>query len=177
MPRSGPALNNQPFRTWTVTVDGQNRVRISISEIGDVLPWLTSQSGTIECFARPGAVGGIQFQPLEFVENLRREFADAVRGRETLESESSERWVDAARLLAIMWPATISVENSRISLTLPEQARRGLQLPGAGEVAIVFAVGRILEVWPAAQWYEHTRRLLTQERELLSRALDEVGPR
>lgn len=178
MPRGTEKNAGTPYRIWTVTVEVQNRVRLSLAEISEIVTWITTKSGAaIECFGMPGAAGGVQFQPVETADDLQRGFLESLGQHEVGGSHAGEKWVDAARLFATTWPASISVESSRISLTLPEPARRALQLPGVGETAIVFGFGRILEVWIAARWYDYVRELSRQRVSLLARAMDDLGQR
>jgi hypothetical protein len=59
MPRGGQEILGDPFRTWVVTVDEKNRVRLPL-EIGTVVPWIDLKPGQIECVGMPGPWGGIQ---------------------------------------------------------------------------------------------------------------------
>jgi hypothetical protein len=177
VPRGTEKNAGTPYRIWTATVEAQNRVRVSLTEISEIVTWITTKSGAIDCFGMPGAAGGVQFQPMETAEDVQREFLESLGQHDAGGSDAGEKWVDAARLFATVWPASISVENSRISLTLPEPARRALQLPGVGETAVVFGFGRILEVWIAPRWYDHVRELSRQRVSLLARAMDDLGQR
>jgi len=163
-----------PYRMWTAKVEDQNRVRVSLAEIGEVVTWISKEPGSIECAAMPGAAGGVQFLPVAVIENLQSPFLVALGARNVSASDGGESWVDTARLFASQWSASISVESSRISITLPEPARRSFQLPSVGEIAVVYGFGSILEVWVAAQWFEHGRRLSREKKSLISRSIDEL---
>lgn len=174
MSRGSEKSVGTPYRIWTAKVEDQNRVRVSLTEISEVVTWISKAPGAIECFGMPGTAGGVQFQPVEAVENLQNPFLEAFGGHNVSASDAGEDWVDAARLLASRWPTSISVETGRISITLPEPARRSLQLPAVGEMAVVFGFGSILEIWIAAQWYDHVRRLSKEKMAVISRSIDDL---
>jgi len=174
MPRGSEKPVGAPYRIWTVKVEDQNRVRVSLAEISEIVTWVAKVPGAIDCFGVPGAAGGVQFHPVEAIETLQSAFLQALGEHNVSASEAGENWVDAARILASRWPTSISVETSRISITLPEPARRSRQLPEVGEMAVVFGFGPILEIWAAAQWYEHVRRLTKGKTALISRSIDDL---
>ena len=174
MARGGEKPVGTPYYVWTAKVEDQNRVRVSLAEISEVVTWISKSPGAIECFGTPGAAGGVQFQPVDAIEKLQNPFIEAIGEHDVSASAAGENWVDAARLLASRWPTTISVESSRVSITLPEPARRTLQLPAVGEMAVVFGFGSILEIWVAAQWYDYIRRLSKEKIALISRSVDDL---
>src|SRR5688500_15772991 len=135
MPRGDQKFVEPPFRVWVVTVDQQNRLRIPLSEIGPVVPWLNVEEGTIECVAAPGPWSGIQISTLVDYEQEIAPFAAALSSTPMNTSESGHQWVDVTRLLATAWLIAIHIETSRITLTLPEPPRRAQQLPQAGGAA------------------------------------------
>lgn len=67
--------------------------------------------------------------------------------------------MDLARFLATAWSIPVFVEKNRYTMTLPDPARRLGVLPNAGDKAVVFATGEVLEVWPATDWVEYVREL------------------
>ena len=74
-----------------------------------------------------------------------------------------------ARLDAGSWPLTITKEKNRFTVYLPEgtvyklrqylpeEARKLGLVPDAGQLAVIFSAGEILEIWPAIQWVENLR--------------------
>src|SRR5580704_11410751 len=115
MPRGDEKIIDDPFRTWVLTVDEYNRVRLPL-EIRAIVPWINVKTGPIECVGMPGPLGGIQVSPLA---NHRQDvlpFAEAIVDMHPSASESPQKWVDVARLLATAWLVPINVEASRISI-------------------------------------------------------------
>ncbi|HKD83549.1 MAG TPA: hypothetical protein VKB58_02285 [Terriglobales bacterium] len=163
-----------PYRIWTAKVEDQNRIRVSLAEASEVVTWINKVPGSIECCGMPGAAGGVQLQPVDAIENFENPYLAALAEHNVTVSHAGESWVDTARLFATRWLTSISVESSRISITLPEPPRRALQLPAIGEIAIVFGFGPILEVWIATQWYDHVRRLSREKISLVSRSIDDL---
>lgn len=174
MPRGSEKPIGGPYRIWTAKVEDQNRVRVSLAEISEIVTWIGKSSGTIECFGIPGAVGGVQLQPVEVVEDLQEPFLEALGAHNVSASDAGEMWVDTARLFASKWPTTISIESNRISITLPEPARRSLQLPAVGEIAVIFGFGSILEIWIASHWYDYIHRLSRDRIPLMSRSIESL---
>src|SRR5689334_10867530 len=68
-----------PFRTWTITVDDKNRVRLPREEVAVVVPWTAAESGPIECVAMPGAVGGMQVVPVNVYEEEAEPIASGLK--------------------------------------------------------------------------------------------------
>ncbi|HXI39243.1 MAG TPA: hypothetical protein VNH83_04660, partial [Bryobacteraceae bacterium] len=129
-------------------MDEKNRVRIPL-EIRTVVPWIEQETEQIECVGMPGPFGGIQIEPLTDHRRNVLPFTEVIRNRKTVPSasESGQKWVDVARLLATAWPVIVNIEASRISVTLPEPPRRAQQVPPSGGVVVVFGFGNILEIW------------------------------
>jgi DNA-binding transcriptional regulator/RsmH inhibitor MraZ len=176
MPRGDHKLADGPFGIWVVGVEKQHRVRLPL-EIRTTVPWLNTESGTIDCVGTPGPAGGLQLEPLVSHESLQREFTEALGDTPGQSSESGEKWVDIARLLATSWRITISIESGRVSIPLPEPTRRTRQLPGAGGTVVVFGFGEILEIWDAAKWHEYVRAVAKTKLSAVSEAIEDLRHR
>jgi DNA-binding transcriptional regulator/RsmH inhibitor MraZ len=176
MPRHPHRLEDAPYATWIVQVLDQNRVRIPIEIVG-VVPWLKTDVPSLDCVGYPGPVGGIQVVPSGVDQGIRRQFTRKLEGAIPRADESNHRWVDAARLLATSWKIVLSLEPSRVTITLPEPVRRALELPGSGGSVVVFGLGEILELWDAVRWYEHVRRLANDRQTIIRSAVDDLDDR
>jgi DNA-binding transcriptional regulator/RsmH inhibitor MraZ len=176
MPRGGQEILGDPFRTWVVTVDEKNRVRLPL-EIGTVVPWIDLKAGQIECVGMPGPWGGIQVTPLTDRRQDVLPFAEAAADMPPTSSESHQRWVEVARLLATAWLLPVNVEASQIRITLPESLRRAQQVPQSGGAVIVFGFGSILEIWDALKWHEHVRAVAKRKAAAISEALEDLRQR
>jgi hypothetical protein len=176
MSRGDYKIAGGPFEIWIAEVEDQNRIRLPI-EIRTTVPWIKAESGTIECVGIPGSAGGVQLEPLATHEALRNPFIEALGDAPPLSSESGKKWVEAARLLATSWRMTVSIESSRISITLPEPTRRAQQLPGAGGTVVVFGFGEILEIWDAVKWHDHVRAVAKTKLSAVSEAIEDLGHR
>ena len=176
MPRGDQKILEDPFRTWVLTVDEYNRVRIPL-EIRTIVPWIDAKTGQIECVAMPGPAGGLQVVPLpdHKAEVMPLIEALAVTQPKTLESNRS--WVDAARLLATAWLIQVNVEASRVSITLPESPRRAQQVPQSGGAVVVFGFGNILEIWDALKWHDHVRVTAKRKAAAISDAIEDLAQR
>jgi hypothetical protein len=176
MPRGGKSIPELPFRTWVLTVDPDNRVRIPI-EIRTLVPWISPEDSQIDCVGRPGPSGGIQVLPL--ANHLRevQAFAEAVGDKPPTESESPGKWIEVARLLATFWPIVFNIEATRISITLPEPSRRAQQVPQSGGAVVVFGFGSILEIWDALKWHDHVRGMAKRKAAAIAEALEELEQR
>jgi hypothetical protein len=162
-----------PYHTWVVRVEEQNRVRVPLS-VRQVVPWLGSENDfPSECVAAPGVVGVQLFSAASY-EAERRLLDDALAG--ALEQvRANESWVDAARLLGATWRVRLSLESTRISLTLPEPLRRANELPSAGGMVAVFALGAILELCEVGTWFRHVRELGKERGQLIHSAVERLS--
>jgi DNA-binding transcriptional regulator/RsmH inhibitor MraZ len=176
MSRGDHRIDSTPYGSWIATVDAQNRIRLPL-EIQSVITWLHTENGTIDCAGAPGPAGGLQIEPITMHEKLRSDFTDAIAKTLPKSSESGETWVEIARLLATSWRIAISIESSRISITLPEPARRLLRLPGRAGTAVVFGFGEILEVWDAVNWHDHVRSVAKTKSFAFSQAISDIRDR
>lgn len=176
MPRGHGPAGQPPFLTWVVTVDEYNRVRLPL-ELCSVVTWVEFKTGQIECVGMPGPSGGIQVAPLTEHRNEVLPFYEAVAEQPPSGSESHQRWVDVTRLLATVWPIKLNIEASRISITLPEPARRAQQVPQSGGAVVVFGFGSILEIWDALKWHDHVRTTARRKAVAISEALEDLGQR
>jgi DNA-binding transcriptional regulator/RsmH inhibitor MraZ len=176
MPRGAQKILDDPFRTWVVTVDEYNRVRLPL-EVRTVVPWIDLKTGQIECIGMPGPSGGIQVAPLTDHRQDVLPFAEAISEMTPSASESPRKWVDVARLLATAWLFPVNIEASRISITLPEPPRRSQQVPQSGGAVVVFGFGNILEIWDALKWHDHVRATAKRKAAAISEALEDLGQR
>jgi hypothetical protein len=172
MSRGDHKISDTPYQVWLVHVDPGHRIRIALAEVQAVVPWITSESEPIDCVATPGPAGGIQVEPAAAYETLGDSYIDALGDAPPQSAESGQPWVEMARLLATSWRITISIESSRINITLPEPVRKAKQVPEAGGLAVVFGFGGILEVWDAAKWHEHVRTIAKTKGSAFSAALE-----
>jgi len=176
MPRGDQKIPGQPFHTWVLTVEDRNRVRLPL-EITAVVPWIDLKTEPIECVGVPGPFGGIQVMPLADYQQDVLPFVEAVAEAPPGASESHQKWVDVARLLATAWLLPVNVEASRITITLPEPARRAQQVPQSGGSVVVFGFGNILEIWDAVKWHDHVRAAAKRRAAAIAEALEELGQR
>jgi DNA-binding transcriptional regulator/RsmH inhibitor MraZ len=176
MPRRESRIEGNPYAVWPVEVEDQNRIRLSL-QIQAIVPWLKSESNRVDCIASPGPAGGVQLEPVSIYEKLRQPFNEGLRNEAPHGSESSRKWVDAARLLASSWQMSISIESGRLSLTLPEPIRRAGLLPGVDGFVVVFGFGDILEIWEVTKWYEHVRALAKTRQSVVSEAIEALEDR
>jgi DNA-binding transcriptional regulator/RsmH inhibitor MraZ len=176
MPRGDQRIPDLPFRTWVVTVDEYNRIRLPL-EIRTVVPWIDMKTGQIECASMPGPSGGIQVAPLTDHRQHVLPFVESIGETPPSSLESPQKWVDVARLLATAWLMRVDVEASRISITLPEPPRRAQQVPQSGGVVVVFGFGNILEIWDALKWHDHVRAMAKKKTVAISEALEDLGQR
>jgi hypothetical protein len=173
MPRGDhKTTDDMPYRVWLVLVDPSHRIRIPLAEVKAVVPWVTSESEPIDCIASLGPAGGIQVEPAASYEAMEGSYVGALGDAPPQSAESGQTWVEMARLLATSWRMTISIESSRINITLPEPVRKAKQVPEAGGLAVVFGFGGILEVWDAAKWHDHVRMIAKTKLPALSAALE-----
>jgi DNA-binding transcriptional regulator/RsmH inhibitor MraZ len=176
MPRGDQSVPAVTFRTWTVVVDKENRIRIPI-EIAEYVTWLRPKDDRGECVLVRGPWGGFQAIPLMAYQKLAEPFIEASRTTTPEALESGDRWIEAVRYLATAWQISISVEASQVRFTVPEALRRAELLPGAEGRAVVFGFGEILEIWPAREWYEHVRETSKLKSQLFSAALEDLRQR
>jgi hypothetical protein len=167
----------RPYRTWTVLVDKQHRVRVPLGEVTTIVPWIVGAEATIACMGTPSPAGGIQLEPVEPVGDVETQYIELLGGDVPQVSDTAEKWVEVARLFATSWRVQIAIESSRISISLPEPARKAGLLPSAGTQAVVFGFGHILEVCEAARWYEHVRGIAKLKMSLVADAMEDLQGR
>ena len=175
--RGSQKILDGPFRTWLVTVEENNRIRLPLVEVRTVVPWIDLKTSQIECVGTPGPCGGIQLTPLADHQLDVRSFAEAIGETLPTAAESPQNWVEVARLLATTWLIPVNIEASRISFTLPEPPRRAQQVPQSGGLVTVFAFGNILEIWDALKWHDHVRATSKRKAAAMSEALEDLGQR
>jgi DNA-binding transcriptional regulator/RsmH inhibitor MraZ len=177
MPRGDHKIEGTPYRIWLVEIDPHNRVRLPLTEVRVLVPWLKSESGSVDCVGTPGPAGGVQIEPFAAHETLGRSYTEALGATAAQSSEAGQKWVDMARLLATSWRITISIETGRINITLPEPMRRAQLIPPAGGLAVVFGFGEILEVWDAVKWHDHVRAVAKMKLSAFSQAVEDLRDR
>jgi DNA-binding transcriptional regulator/RsmH inhibitor MraZ len=176
MSRQDRQIANDPFRTWVVTVDPYNRIRLP-ADVSDIVRWISVKSEKLECIGTLGPRGGVQLAPLTDHQEGVQRLVEAVGNTLPSASESPQRWVDLARFLATAWLIPIRVEANRISITLPEPPRRAQQLPESGGTVVVFGFGDILEIWDALKWHDHVRATAKSGVTAIAEALEDLGQR
>jgi hypothetical protein len=177
MPRGDYRIEGMPYRVWHLEVDPSNRLRVPLAEIQAIVPWLKGESQALDCVAIPGPSGGVQVEPFVAHEMRARSYTEALGDFSPRSAESGQSWVETARLLATSWRVTISVESSRINITLPEPVRRAKQVPEAGGLAVVFGFGEILEIWDAVKWHDHVRSVAKTKLFAFSQAIEDIRDR
>jgi hypothetical protein len=139
---------------WVRTVQAQHRVRISFSELGKAVPWLTGETVERIAVVQPEQAGIRVVTPAEV------ERAIAALGGD----HADEARLDYAMFLGSRWPIEFRAEKRdyRYSFTLPEGARMHGLLPGAGGKVVVLSWGSIFEVWQEDKWLPRFKaRMLT----------------
>jgi len=174
MPRGEHTFDDVPSEIWPSEVDGRNRIRVPL-KVKSSVPWLKKlETGSLECLATPGAKGGVQIEPIAAHDTLISQFTIALKGKAASATDSTKKWVDAARLLATSWMVTLNIEANQIRMTVPEPIRRAGLLPGAEGRVVVFVMGEIVEVWDEPRWYEHAGRIARQRTLLISKAIEDL---
>ncbi len=166
----------EPFQMWVHTVEKANRLRLS-HDLALVVPWLATETGRIECVCSAGAAGGVCIQPAKAIDATRRSLTTHLDRRASTPTDDASGWVALARFLATSWDVPIAIEPGRFSLTLPEGARKLGLVPAKGQVAVVFAVAGIVEVWPAGEWVQHVRQSAASIDDLREAAFEELTDR
>lgn len=146
----------EPWRLRAIKVNPeQPRIRLP-KTLSSAVPWLSALDKDVPSLATVGAKGGIMISPnsaLSARTRIAKELSVKQLNRRAIGSEL----LDYVRHCAAGWPLTISVEASRHTLHLPDEARKLGLVPGSGERAIVFAAGEILEVWVPSEFLTYLR--------------------
>lgn len=174
-----PTENGRPAlsQVWLRKVGDEgnsNRLRLPRA-IGLVVPWLPTDSVSIDALAWIGASGGVAITPPHEMNLLRRSLETRVAGRTATISDSGTAWLGLTRYLAASWPIPIQAEQSRFSLTLPEDARKLGLAPLGGEHAVVFVANGIIEVWRADRWCEFMRQTTSSFEKMKLAAFEELS--
>lgn len=155
--------------------DSGNRYRLRLPrEIGLVVPWLKSDSNSIECICTLGAAGGIAIIPKGVLQPSLRSVEPYLTSVSATPWESGSDMLRLVRYLASMQAVSIGVEQTRFSLTIPEAVRKLGVAPDSGQAAVVFAMGSVLEVWRADAWSEHIRQAAGSFNALRADALEAI---
>jgi len=167
------------FRTSAVAiakVDPENRVVLPRAII-EAVPWLKAAQGRpIECVAIPGGVA-VQLVEAAGVKADRASFDAALSAALTETVAAQDSWVDAARLLASAWPVTVTFPSKKqIRFHLPLELRTVGQLPESGGVIAAFAMGTLLELWSASDWFAYVRGLAARRDDLIADAVSQLVP-
>jgi hypothetical protein len=163
-----------PFQRWVRTVDKGHRLRLP-KDLALMLSWLSVDSERVDCVCTVGAVGGIRIVPATLVEPTRRSLEARISGKVASPRDGGSAWLALARYLATTWVVPVAIEESRFTLTLPEDVRKLGLAPNQGEVAIAFAVTDILEIWRAESWCEHVRESASSIDDLKINALEALS--
>lgn len=136
-------------------VERQARLRIPLTHARRV-SWLKEVSDSVGAWGVVGPRGGLVLTPAD---KAQQALLDLTETPATLADVSSAN-VQVQRLLGSHWPLTISFEPSaqRFNLTLPSKARKLKLVPDAGQEAVVFASGMILEIWRVDRWLEERKQ-------------------
>lgn len=170
------ATDLAPGAFIVVTVDQQCRIRLS-KEIGLVVPWLKEASGALACRVSVGAAGGAQIATEDCWKSQFRAVAGRLKGKPARGPDAGAPWMNYVRFLASTWPLAIRAEESRFSITLPEEPRKLALLPGANERAVVFAIGAVLELWKADEWLQRARSVAGNLEVQYEQAVEALGER
>jgi hypothetical protein len=109
---------------------------VPLGEVTTIVPWIVGAEATIACMGTPSPAGGIQLEPVEPVGDVETQYIELLGGDVPQVSDTAEKWVEVARLFATSWRVQIAIESSRISISLPEPARKAGLLPSAGTQAV-----------------------------------------
>jgi DNA-binding transcriptional regulator/RsmH inhibitor MraZ len=150
----GDAQNTKaPFRSIIRRVDEQNRLRWPGS-FRDVVPWLTDAQKA-PCVLYVNEHLALRVVPASDTVQIAREDLDK-KMLEALKTDSllPSAIYDLSRRLSSSWSGFITYEKAgdRYTITLPEEARSLRVVPSANEVAVLFGMERILEIWSAERW-------------------------
>ena len=169
--------NPPPYQTWLLTVEkgkGErpcHRIRLP-REVGLLVTWLRAAVEPIECVCALGPAGGVVIVPATLVASSRRSLDSLISDRVSVPWEVSGPRFELARYFAHTWDLSVQVDQSRFTLTVPEDVRKLGRAPSGGELAVVFAIGDILEIWRADAWCDHIRQVANSFNELRGSALD-----
>lgn len=89
--------------------------------------------------------------------------------------ETPHEVTEYLRFSATRWEVTLLREQSRYSLTLPEEPRKLDLVPSTGGRAAIFVAGEIMELWRAEKWLDHVRELASDLDRLQDQVLDLVN--
>lgn len=151
--------DDKPFRIWVRKVDSQHRIRLN-PDLIEALVWAPAEPGSsIPCFAFPGPHGQLQFAQRVPEYEFREKLAAELSQRPARVDEAATEWVQFARYAAMWWPVTLifDAEPQRFAITLPKEARDLRLTPKAGEIALIFGTGNILEIWNEQSWETHSQ--------------------
>ena len=170
----------EPFRKWVVTVETQHRIRLP-TEITRFAGWLAvNEEGQQTHVGTMSAFGGMQISPDggRFGE-ARRSLVEKLLENPAKAGEAGADWLNLARYFATSWPVTFQMERkpSRITINLPAEARKLGIVPKAGEIAVVFATGEILEICGASEWVKLNNTMSEKLNEILERAENQLSER
>jgi hypothetical protein len=160
-------LRKRPFNVFFPQVDRQQRIRLH-SSIGSIVPWLSGTEKHIECFARVGSKGGLVIAPEGVLKNHEKVLTHI--SKVLSPEETPHEVTEYLRFSATRWEVTLLREQSRYSLTLPEEPRKLDLVPSTGSRAAIFVAGEIMELWRAEKWLDHVRELASD----LDRLQDDV---
>jgi len=160
----------EPFRAWVLTVESQHRIRLP-KQILETCKWLeTAEEPNNVVVGTISHLGGLRFSPESARDaTVRKELAARLEQSPARSEEAAAAWMDLVRFMATAWPVTIQVErkSERISISLPAEARKLGIVPSAGETAVVFASGEIIEVHKAVDWLKHSQAVGGRLQDLL----------
>jgi len=154
-------LPEASFKVWTKTVETQGRFRIG-AEIATVVRWLKATNDFhLECLAILGHLGQLQIVTHPPVPDLAKELQTRLAEAHATTDEVAVPWVDFARFAGTAWKVscTFDVKEKRFTIVLPSDTRKLGITPAAGEHAVVFAIGEIVEIWKAENWVQHIRKI------------------
>jgi hypothetical protein len=163
----------RPFNVFFPQVDRQQRIRLH-SSIGSIVPWLSGTEKHIECFAHLGSKGGLVIAPEGVLKNHEKVLARISKVHFSPE-ETPHEVTEYLRFSATRWEVTLLREQSRYSLTLPEEPRKLDLVPSTGSRAAIFVAGEIIELWKAEKWLDHVRELGSDLDRLQDQVLDLVS--
>lgn len=170
---------SQVYRIWVRKVDPQNRIRLS-ADLSEIVSWTPAKPGSsLECVAFPGAYGQMQLAAREPEASFRRQLSVSLSERSALSDEATTEWAKFARFAAALWNVTIVFDSqpARVAITLPKESRDLALAPNAGETAVVFGMGEILEVWNGPAWEAFTQKVASEVALFRSRAEEALSRR
>jgi len=166
-------------KVWFRKVQQQHRLRVG-AELSQFVAWLRPiPKSPLQCKGWVASFGQLQIAPeLPHVKG-RKKLSASLAAKPADVHEASSAWVAFARFGATAWDITCSFEpaSQRFNIVLPEEPRVLNIVPNEGEMAAIFALGAILEVWRADNWIRHIKTKEITSEDAVKQAIDALDER